>query len=75
MYLLMILKYVNSKKKDSEINSYPLCLDHVLLCFGNISNDLSVDKLKKNGLCDYVYDFSVGYDSLMLLISWIFKNI
>ena len=71
----MILKYVNSKKKDSEINSYPLCLDHVLLCFGNISNDLSVDNLKNNELCDdYVYDFSVGYDSMMLLIFWIFKN-
>ena len=44
------------KAKDSEIVATPLCL-------GNISEDWSVENLKKTGLNGYVYDFSVSYDA------------
>ena len=43
--------------KDSEITPY-------LLCLGNISKDWSVDNMKKTGLQDYAYDFSVDYDAI-----------
>ena len=45
------------KAKDSEIIVYPLCL-------GNISKDVSIDNMKKNGLNEYVYDFSVDYNAI-----------
>ena len=45
------------KAKDSEIVTSPLCL-------GNISKDFSVDNMKKTGLNEYVYDFSVDYDAI-----------
>ena len=47
-----IFKY---KAKDSEIVATPLCLV-------NISNDWSVDNMKKTGFNGYAYDFSVDYD-------------
>ena len=31
------------------------------LCLGNISKDLSIDKMKRTGFTGYVYDFSVDY--------------
>ena len=43
------------KAKDSKIVATPLCL-------GNISNDWSVDDMKKAGLNGYVYDFGVDYN-------------
>ena len=43
------------KAKDSEIVATPLCL-------GNVSKDWSVDNMKKTGLNEYVYDFSVDYN-------------
>ena len=52
-YLLKIYQF---ETKDSEINTYPLCL-------GNISKDFTVDNMKKNGLYGYAYDFSVDYES------------
>ena len=51
-----MLKYAEVKAKDSEINAVPLCL-------GNISNNFSVDNMKKTGLYGYIYGFSVGYDA------------
>ena len=45
------------KAKDSEIVASPLCL-------ANISEDFSVDNMKKTGLSGYVYDFSVEYDAI-----------
>ena len=48
-----IYKY---KSKDSDIVAAPLCL-------GNISNNWSIDSMKKLGFNDYVYDFSVDYDA------------
>ena len=57
--------FVNGKEIQKftakEINSYKLCL-------GNASKDWSVDKMKKAGLKDYVYDFSVDYDAILILI-------
>ena len=44
------------KAKDSEIVASPLCL-------GNISKDWSIGNMKKVGLNEYVYDFSVDYDA------------
>ena len=43
------------KAKDFEIVANPLC-------FGNISNDWSVDNTKRTGFTGYVYDFSVVYN-------------
>ena len=34
------------------------------MCLGNISKDWSVDNMKKTGLKDYVYDFSVEYNAI-----------
>ena len=34
------------------------------LCLGNISEDWSVDDLKKTGLKGHVYDFSVDYNAI-----------
>ena len=45
------------KAKYSEIVPSPLCLR-------NISEDWSIDNMKKTGLNGYVYDFSVDYDSI-----------
>ena len=45
------------KGKHSEIVPTPLCL-------GNISKDWAVDNMKKTGLNEYVYDFSVDYDAI-----------
>ena len=44
------------KAKDSDIVGAPLCL-------GNISNNWSIDNMKKLGFNGYVYDFSVDYDA------------
>ena len=43
--------------KYSNIAATPLCL-------GNISKDFSVDNMRKTGLNEYVYDFSVDYDAI-----------
>ena len=45
------------KAKNSGIVASPLCL-------GNISNNFSVDNIKKTGINGYVYDFSVDYDAI-----------
>ena len=39
-YLLMLQKYINSKKKNSEIKDYALWL-------GNISKDFPINNMKK----------------------------
>ena len=44
------------KAKDSEIVASPLCL-------GNILKYWSVDKIKKTGFNEYVYDFSADHDA------------
>ena len=45
------------KAKDSEILVDPIFL-------GNISNDWSVDNIKRTGFTGYVYDFSVDCDTV-----------
>ena len=45
------------KAKDPEIAATTLCL-------GNISEDWTVDNIKKTGLNVYLYDFSVDYDAI-----------
>ena len=50
---------IKFKAKDSEIVASPLCL-------GNISKDWSTDNMKKTGLTGYVYDFSVGFNSVTI---------
>ena len=57
IYLLMVLKLLNSKAKDSDIAAN-------LQCLGNISKDWSVDNMKNTGFNGYVYDFSVDYDAI-----------
>ena len=49
------------KEKDSEIVASPLCL-------GNISKDWAVDNMKRTGFTDYVYNFSVSYIMILMLI-------
>ena len=48
---------IRFKAKDSEIAVSPLCL-------GNISKDWSTDNMKKTELTGYVYDFSVGHNTV-----------
>ena len=46
---------ISSKAKDSEIVSYPLCLE-------NVSKDFDLSYMKKKTvLTGYIYDFSVDY--------------
>ena len=45
------------KAKDSETVASPLRL-------GEISEDFSVDNMKKTGLNGYIYNFSVDYDAI-----------
>ena len=45
---------IKFKAKDPEIVVNPLYL-------GNISEDFSVNNMKKNGLCVSIFDFSVDY--------------
>ena len=47
------------KAKDSEIVASPLCL-------GNVSNNFSVDNMKKTGLNGYVFYFSADYDAITI---------
>ena len=34
------------------------------LCLGNVSKDFSTDNMEKTGLCGYVYNLLVDYDSI-----------
>ena len=57
-YLFVIgTEIIKFKVKDSEIVASPLCL-------GNIFKDCSSNNMKKTGLTGYVYDFSVGYNTV-----------
>ena len=47
------------RAKDSETATTPLCL-------GNISKNFSVDNMKKTELNEYVYDFSIDYDAIVV---------
>ena len=51
------VEIIKFKTKDSEIKSTPLCL-------GNVSKNFSVGNMKKTGLNEYIYDFSVDYDAI-----------
>ena len=53
----LALRWSKFEAKDSEISAYPLCLV-------NISNDWSINNMKKTGLKDYVYCFSVDLDTI-----------
>ena len=55
---------ITFKANDSEIVAY-------LLCLGKISKDLSVDDMKKTGLNEYVYNFSVDYYKYLMKKNWI----
>ena len=48
---------IKFKVKDSK-------LDATLLCLGNISNDFSVNEMKKTGFYGTVYEFSVDYGTI-----------
>ena len=51
------VKVYRFKTKDFKLNSYPLY-------FENTSKDFVVNDMKENELNWYVYDFSVGYNSV-----------
>ena len=51
------VKIYQFKTKDSDLNAYPLRL-------GNISKDFEVGNMKNGEQHEYVYDFSVDYDSI-----------
>ena len=50
-------KIIKFQAKYSEIAPTPLCL-------GNISEDFSLDNMKRTGLNGHVYDYSVDYDAI-----------
>ena len=54
-------KNIKIKAKDSEIVATPLCL-------GNVSKGFSVDNMKKTGLNGSVYDFSVLFIIINMLL-------
>ena len=63
---------IKFKAKDSEIVATPLCL-------WNISNDFSVDNMKKAGLNGCVSDFSVDYyamavDDILHILKYLMKQ-
>ena len=62
IYLLMVLKFIKFKAKDSEIVAAPLCL-------GNISKDWSVDNMKKQ---DLMVTFMIIVLIMILLLLMIF---
>ena len=47
IHLLMALKFINLKQKTLKV--------------GNVSQDFSVDNMKKTGFYGYVYDFNVDF--------------
>ena len=50
---------------DIEIDKFKATGVATPLCLGNISEDFSADKMKKNWIkWIYVYDFSVDYDAI-----------
>ena len=51
------IEIIKFKAKDSEIKAYPLCL-------GNVSVDLEESNMRNAGLYEYVYDFSVDYNTI-----------
>ena len=55
IYSLMVYKMVYNITQKTVLT--PVCL-------GNISKDFSVDNMKKTGLNEYVYDFSVDSDAI-----------
>ena len=57
IYLLMVQKIIKFQAEDPEIAATPLCL-------GNISEDFSLDNMKRTGLNGHVYDCSVDYDAI-----------
>lgn len=67
------LMYENSiKRKDSELNVYPLCLR-------DISKNFAVNNMKQIGLNGYMYDFLVDYggiyvDHILVLHKYLIKN-
>ena len=46
-----------------------------ILCVGNLSQDCAANNMKKTGLNGYVYNFSVDYISLIIVVLLIFINI
>ena len=56
IYLSMVQKFINLKRKIFEIVASTLCL-------GNVSKDWSVDNMKSTGFNGFIYDFSVHYDA------------
>ena len=48
---------IKFKAKDSELTS-------TILCLGSISNNFSVSNIKKTGLYETVYEFSVDYGAI-----------
>ena len=61
LYCERELLFVNATKihqfkaKNAELKKYPLCL-------GNISKDFTANNMKKTGLNEYIYNFSVDYN-------------
>ena len=51
------VKIYQFKANNSETKPYPLCL-------GNISKDFTVNKIIKNRLNGYVYNYSVDYNTI-----------
>ena len=64
------IKIYKFKAKNSEIKLYLSCLGKILKYF-RVENM----KKKKKGLNAYVYDFSVDYNTINVMVLWIFTNI
>ena len=56
-YLLVLLTYINSNQKNSEINDYALFL-------GNVSKDFIINNMKKTGWTGVVKYFSIDFNPI-----------
>ena len=65
-FFIIGVEVINFKAKDSEINA-------ILLFPGNISNNVSVDNIKKIELNEYVYDF-IEVDDILDIHKCLFKK-
>ena len=73
IYLLMVQKFINLKRKFWNCSKS-------IICLGNISKDWPTDNLKKTGFNGYVYDFSVDYyftdtDDIQYIHKYLMKKI
>ena len=60
LYLLIVKKFIDLKQNSEIVPN--------VLCLGNNSKDVSADNMEKAELNGYVYDFSVDYAAVPVVV-------